>query len=160
MAIAQMLMLEAVTFYVASINQTERWVRQQVWDKGIKSITGRALIDDDNRRSLYHQIQFFATDKQIKESKLVEQMNGTYIKDDEWGSPYEIADFRLRPITYMSPDGVVLGERPRRLLQLIWGAEDILDGMDWYKQAPLQGRAPQTNEELIKPAANAGIRKI
>ena len=159
MAIAQMLMLEAVTFYVASINKTERWVRQQVWDKGITAITGRALIEDDNQRSLYHQIQFFATEKQIADAKLVEQMDGSRIKDSEWGSPFEIADFRIRPITYMSPDGLVLGERPRRLLQLIWGAEDILDGMDWYKQAPLQGQ-PQTNEEIIKPAANAGIRKI
>ena len=157
MAIAQLLCLEAVTFYVASINNTERWVRQQVWDSGIKSITGRALIDDDNRRSLYHQIQFFASDKQIADAKLVEQMDGSRIKDSEWGSPFEIADFRLRPITYMSPDGIVLGERPRRLLQLIWGAEDILDGIDWYRQAPLREQ-PQSNEEVYKPAKSP--RKI
>ena len=84
MAIAQMLMLEAVTFYVASINKTERWVRQQVWDKGIKSITGRALIEDDNQRSLYHQIQFFASDKQIADAKLVEQMDCSRLIDSEW----------------------------------------------------------------------------
>ena len=158
MAIAQMLMLEAVTFYIASIGTSERWVRQQVWDKGIQSITGRALIDDDNRRSLYHQIQFFASNKQIKEHKLVEQVdNNNQIKESEWDSPLEIADFRLRPITYRSPDGLVLGERPRRLLQLIWGAEDILDGIDWYRQAPLR-ETPQSNEEVYKPAKSP--RKI
>jgi len=157
MAIAQMLMLEPITFYVASINTTERWVRQQVWDKGIKSITGRALIEDDNRRSLYHQIQFFATEERIAEAKLVEQVNGNYIKDDQWDYPVEIADFRLRPITYMSPDGLVFGERPRRLLQLIWGAEDILDGLDWYKEAPLKEQ-PQSNAEVYKAAKSP--RKI
>ncbi len=157
MAIEQLLCLEPITFYVASINNTERWVRQQVWDKGIKSITGRALIDDDNRRSLYHQIQFFASDKQIKENKLVEQLNGNFIKDDQWDYPVEIADFRLRPITYRSPDGIVLGERPRRLLQLIWGAEDILDGIDWYK-APSWGDEQPSNEEVYKAAKSP--RKI
>jgi hypothetical protein len=158
------MMLDPVTFYVARIEDSLDWVRRAVWDQNVMSVTGRAFIEEDNYRSLYHQIQFFVTLKEVKDLKLVEQYEGNRLKDSEFGSPYECADFRLRPMTYQGPDGLVLGKRELTLLQLIKGVDDCLEGIDWF--IPRNDRYGNSfrnelpsNETVMTPS-DAKIRKI
>jgi len=164
MGIPQLMMLDPVTFYVARIEDSLDWVRKVVWDKDIVSVTGRAFIEEDNYRSLYHQIQFFVTLKEAKDMKLEEQYEGNRLKDSEFGSPYECADFRLRPMTYQTPDGLVYGKRELTLMQLIKGVDDILEDVDWFIPrndrygGSFRNELP-SNADVVQPS-NAGIRKI